>query len=164
MSSSPQPGWYPDPSGSANVRWWDGNQWTEHTQQPAAAPQPAAAAAPHAGPRPAGPSGSALQASNTSPVVLLTAPYQHAFDTTVRVLPQLKMKVKGVDPATGTITASTGFSWASYGEDVFVRLQAADEAHTNLWVEAQLKFGMVDVWGRHKKNFEKIVDAVQRSL
>lgn len=31
MSNVPQPNWYPDPSGEAGLRWWDGNQWTEHT-------------------------------------------------------------------------------------------------------------------------------------
>lgn len=25
------PGWYDDPPGSGNSRWWDGNQWTHHT-------------------------------------------------------------------------------------------------------------------------------------
>lgn len=27
--------WYPDPSGQAELRWWDGEQWTEHTHGPA---------------------------------------------------------------------------------------------------------------------------------
>lgn len=37
--------WYPDPHGAADLRWWDGNAWTEHT---AATPvQPAADASPH---------------------------------------------------------------------------------------------------------------------
>lgn len=32
-----QPGWYPEQPGSTMLRWWDGFQWTQHTQQ---APQP----------------------------------------------------------------------------------------------------------------------------
>jgi len=31
---SPQPGWYADPAGTPWQRWWDGGQWTEHTQPP----------------------------------------------------------------------------------------------------------------------------------
>ena len=31
MSETPQPNWYPDPYGQAELRWWDGAQWTEHT-------------------------------------------------------------------------------------------------------------------------------------
>ncbi|MBA3420093.1 MAG: DUF2510 domain-containing protein [Geodermatophilaceae bacterium] len=32
--ASPQPGWYADPAGTPWQRWWDGQQWTEHTQPP----------------------------------------------------------------------------------------------------------------------------------
>jgi hypothetical protein len=36
MASAYPPGWYPDAQGV--TRWWDGTQWTQHTQ-PGAAPQ-----------------------------------------------------------------------------------------------------------------------------
>ncbi len=30
--AAPAPGWHPDPWGAAHLRYWDGNQWTGHTQ------------------------------------------------------------------------------------------------------------------------------------
>lgn len=32
-STNPAPGWYPDPSGAPQSRWWDGIQWHTATQQ-----------------------------------------------------------------------------------------------------------------------------------
>jgi hypothetical protein len=43
---APRPGWYADPAGSSQLRWWDGTQWTHHLQPPAAPPAPAASDAP----------------------------------------------------------------------------------------------------------------------
>jgi hypothetical protein len=32
MTSNPPAAWHPDPAGSHRLRWWDGQQWTEHYQ------------------------------------------------------------------------------------------------------------------------------------
>lgn len=49
--TSPAPGWYPDPGGTAPLRWWNGEAWTTATSNgnATAAAQPAGPAAP-AGP------------------------------------------------------------------------------------------------------------------
>src|SRR5436309_15337432 len=44
MSTDVAPGWYADPQAQGQLRYWDGNTWTEHTQpateqQPTPAPQ-----------------------------------------------------------------------------------------------------------------------------
>lgn len=45
----PPPGWYDDPAGNTALeRYWDGNQWTEHTRETAAAAPPPPAPAPMA--------------------------------------------------------------------------------------------------------------------
>ena len=43
---NPPANWYPDPKGEAELRYWDGSQWTEHTHSGQTAAQPAPAAPP----------------------------------------------------------------------------------------------------------------------
>ena len=40
------PGWYPDPHGVAELRWWDGADWTEHLHNVIAPAEPATPAEP----------------------------------------------------------------------------------------------------------------------
>jgi hypothetical protein len=44
VTTTPRPGWYPDPADDATsevgYRWWDGTTWTDHTADHAYAPSP----------------------------------------------------------------------------------------------------------------------------
>lgn len=40
MTTTPRPGWYPDPADDAGYRWWDGESWTDETADHAYAPSP----------------------------------------------------------------------------------------------------------------------------
>lgn len=40
VPAGPPPGWYPDPGGLQALRWWDGGQWSPHTQPLPGTPQP----------------------------------------------------------------------------------------------------------------------------
>jgi hypothetical protein len=43
-SDTPAAAWYPDPQTSGQVRWWDGQNWTEHVSKAAVEAESAAAA------------------------------------------------------------------------------------------------------------------------
>lgn len=62
MNKSPEAGWYPNPEAAHEVRWWDGEQWTDHVERnPMAVP-----AGP---PPPAGPPGVPQYLAGTQPLV-----------------------------------------------------------------------------------------------
>ncbi|MFI6919873.1 DUF2510 domain-containing protein [Nonomuraea spiralis] len=55
MTTQTPAGWYPDPYGEPQLRWWDGNQWTDATHAQERQPQPQAqqpSSGPQSGPGP----------------------------------------------------------------------------------------------------------------
>lgn len=48
MKNTPAPGWFPDAKIPGQLRWWDGNAWTEHVHVQAAPPAPPAGQPGHA--------------------------------------------------------------------------------------------------------------------
>ncbi|WP_285115043.1 DUF2510 domain-containing protein [Leifsonia sp. fls2-241-R2A-40a] len=53
-TGTPAPGWYPDPYGSAGLRWWDGANWGEQVSPAPARPAPAVYGPPPRRPLPEG--------------------------------------------------------------------------------------------------------------
>ena len=45
--TTPAPGWYPDPQAPAQLRWWDGTQWTANVAQGTAPPDHGPGSATH---------------------------------------------------------------------------------------------------------------------
>ncbi|GLW62091.1 hypothetical protein Arub01_03350 [Actinomadura rubrobrunea] len=77
-----QPGWYPDPYGTASLRWWDGQNWTRHVnpQPPGGPPEDP----PHQAPPPGQDSGGAAPAARSQPLdVVVDGVALHADDDVV---------------------------------------------------------------------------------
>ncbi|MCS5717932.1 DUF2510 domain-containing protein [Herbiconiux sp. CPCC 205763] len=85
-------GWYADPAGSPQLRWWDGTAWTDHLQ-PAQAPvaQPAHASAPAAAPSPAPAYGYAYPAAPVLPSVPAGTPAYGPFIWVITLLPLISL-------------------------------------------------------------------------
>lgn len=115
----PPAGWYPDPYGAPYERWWDGAQWTDHTNVPAA-PEPVVATPVQPEPVPA-------QAEPVLPSYQQTseqayqAPQQAAFQTSEQAY-QPTSEPAYQAPATGwdTPVAAAGSSF----DDIFSTGQA----------------------------------------
>jgi hypothetical protein len=65
------PGWYADPNGGPDLRWWDGTAWSEHTSPPPVAAPAAPAVSPPPAPQTFAPPGQG--GSNRSLFIVLGA-------------------------------------------------------------------------------------------
>jgi hypothetical protein len=69
-------------------------------------------------------------------------PYKGVFNGLVQVLGQLNMSVKESDAVIGRITASTGMSLFSWGENLTLVVERMDEASSLVGIESGLKMGI----------------------
>jgi hypothetical protein len=87
------------------------------------------------------------------------------FDGLVAVIPDIGFSLKSQDRVIGRITATTGVSLFSWGENLTIVAEKIDEKNTLVGLESALKLGM-NVAGahRHAKNFDKLIEALSGHL
>jgi hypothetical protein len=91
--------------------------------------------------------------------------YENVFDGLRQVLPQLGLKVKEADGLIGRITASTGMSLLSWGENLTLVVERIDDGSSLVMIESALKVGVDGGGGhRHQRNFNKIISALSQHL
>lgn len=92
-------------------------------------------------------------------------PYDDVFDGAVAVMPRIGFSLKSQDRVIGRITASTGMSLFSWGENLTVVIEKLDDTRTVIGIESSLKVG-INMAGahRHAKNFNKLVEALSAHL
>ena len=91
--------------------------------------------------------------------------YDDVFDGVVASLPQAGFSLKSKDRVIGRITASTGMSIFSWGENLTIIVEKIDDKSTLVAIESAMKIG-INVAGvhRHAYNFEKLIHAVSLYL
>ncbi len=91
--------------------------------------------------------------------------YEAVFDGIVTVIPNLGMTVKSQDKVIGRITASTGMSLFSWGENLTIVVDRIDENSTLVGIESALKVGVNTAGNhRHMKNFNKLIETLSQML
>ncbi len=91
--------------------------------------------------------------------------YDAVFDGLTEVIPKTGFKLKSADKVIGRISASTGWSLFSYGENLTLVIEKVEEEITLVGMESALKVG-INVAGahRHTKNFNKIIESLSAHL
>jgi len=91
-------------------------------------------------------------------------PYDDVFDGICEVIPKLGFKLKSSDKVIGRVSASTGMSLFSYGENLTITVEKLDEG-TLVGIESALKVGLNFAGGhRHSKNFDKLIESLSKHL
>ena len=94
----------------------------------------------------------------------LPFPYDDVFDGICEVIPKLGFKLKSSDKVIGRVSASTGMSLFSYGENLTITVEKLDEG-TLVGIESALKVGLNFAGThRHSKNFDKLIESLSKHL
>ena len=91
--------------------------------------------------------------------------YDQVFDSVIAMIPQIEFSLKSQDRTIGRVTASTGMSLFSWGENLTIVVEKVDSTTTSVGIESALKLG-INVGGahRHSKNFNKLIEAISEHL
>ncbi len=88
-------------------------------------------------------------------------PYDDVFDGVVATIPDSGFRLKSQDRLIGRVTASTGTSFFSRGENVTIIVEKIDKGSTVVGIESALKVGM-NVAGA--KNFDRLIESLSSYL
>lgn len=91
--------------------------------------------------------------------------YDAVFTGLTTVILVIGFTLKSQDSVIGRITASTGMSLFSWGENLAIVVEKLTDTSTLVAMESSLKVG-IDSGGshRHAKNFNKIIEALSAHL
>jgi len=87
--------------------------------------------------------------------------YEKVFDGLIEIMPNIGFKIKSSDELVGRISASTGWSPFSFGENITIVVEKIDQDKTLVEIESALKLATNIVGAhRHSKNFSEIIGAL----
>lgn len=84
------------------------------------------------------------------------------FPKMLEVLKDSGFIIREVNEKSGDIFAITSMSWASWGENIYIRMEE-DDGRTNVDFISVCMLQMYD-WGKNKRNFEKFINEFENSL
>jgi hypothetical protein len=108
----------------------------------------------------------------TSPFNLLTAKtkaeqvYEISidlmFDKIIEVIHDSKFKLARAEKSKYTVLATTGISWKSWGENIYIDLEESGEG--TLMKFCSVTFFQLHSWGKNRKNCDDLLEAIDQSL
>ena len=91
--------------------------------------------------------------------------YDEVFEAVVEAISEVDFNLKSQDKTIGRITASTGMSLFSWGENLTIVVERDGSNNTVVAIDSAMKLG-TNVAGlqRHVKNFDQLIQAVSAKL